>query len=32
MAEQKLRAAILIVSDTAFKDPTTDAAGAKLEK
>ena len=31
MAASKLKAAILIVSDTAFKDPSTDEAGVKLE-
>ena len=31
MAETKLKAAILIVSDTAFNDPSTDAVGVKLE-
>lgn len=31
MAEAKLKAAILVISDTAFKDPSTDQAGAKLE-
>lgn len=31
MAETKLKAAILIVSDTAYSDPSTDAVGAKLE-
>lgn len=31
MASHKLRAAILIVSDTAFNDPTTDKAGTILE-
>lgn len=32
MADTKLKVAILIVSDTAFKDPSTDAAGVKLER
>lgn len=31
MANSKLKAAILIVSDTAFKDPSTDKAGKILE-
>lgn len=31
MASAKLKAAILIVSDTAFKDPSTDTAGVRLE-
>ena len=31
MAELQFKAAILIISDTAFKDPATDAAGLKLE-
>ncbi len=31
MANPKLKAAILIVSDTAFKDPSTDKAGNILE-
>jgi len=31
MANSKLRAAILIVSDTAFNDPSTDKAGTILE-
>ena len=31
MAASKLRATILIVSDTAFKDPSTDEVGIKLE-
>ena len=31
MAVTKLKAAILIISDTAFKDHTTDAVGVKLE-
>jgi len=31
MANFKLKAAILIVSDTAFKDPSTDKAGTILE-
>lgn len=32
MADTKLRAAILIVSDTAFKDPSTDKAGIALRE
>ena len=32
MAETTLKAAILIVSDTAYKEPSTDAAGVKLER
>ena len=31
MSASKLKATILIVSDTAFKDPSTDEAGTKLE-
>ena len=31
MASAKLKAAILIISDTAFKDPSTDKAGVRLE-
>ena len=32
MAASKLKAAILIVSDTAFRDPSTDKAGNILEE
>lgn len=32
MANTKLRAAILIISDTAFKDPSTDKAGNALRE
>ena len=31
MADSKLKVSILIVSDTAFKDPSTDKAGTILE-
>lgn len=30
MSNEKLRAAVLIISDTAFQDPSTDKAGALL--